>query len=745
MSNAYSNEILKQIDELAPLADSLRKAQNIDEKLHLLDGFERVRQFLQFSASFESFLHFLSSEELLVFKSLIALRQVERIFSNWLVSSNDRTPLKQLLQSLLTVESFYAELGGIVGYHLMMLRFLCSKSNEDSFADEIYYPADGVDISKEAKEVGRAIFWGIEKMPEMAEIYPVGGAADRLRLQDEKTGMGLPAAKLLFLGKTLLEGMIRDLQAREYVYYKLKGQQLITPVAMMTSLEKDNHSQILSICEEKKWFGRSKESFRFFCQPSVPTMNREGKWCLQASMQLLLKPGGHGVIWKLARDKGIFDWLFLQNKRKALIRQINNPIAGCDHGLFALIGLGCEGDKLFGFASCPREMKANEGVNVLIERQKKGAYEYVLSNIEYCDFAKFKFFDEQSTSKSQFGKLSSNTNILFVDLKAVLDAVSLCPIPGMLVNLKKTAYRNEIGEIVEEEIARLESTMQNIADCFTERYQNPLKSEKKFLRHTFLTFNERHKTISTPKREFILGSSLLETPEGCFLDFLKNVRELLLGYCHMEVPEVSDPMRFFIEGPSFICFYHPALGPIYSIIAQKIQGGRLARGSELQLEIAELLMRDLHLDGSLRIQAHAVLGHFSSEGLIKYSEHCGKCTLKNVKVCNRGIDRDAANVFWRNEIFREQSCFIEIHGNGEFYAENISLQGDLHIVVENGTLVTAYEEEGRVHFRKQLIKAPTWQWEYSWDEDFQILVSYIDDERIMQRAKSPPHKLKKKT
>jgi len=57
----------------------------------------------------------------------------------------------------------------------------------------------------------------------MAEIYPVGGAADRLRLQDEKTGSFLPAAQLLFGGKTLLESMIADLSAREYVHYKLFG------------------------------------------------------------------------------------------------------------------------------------------------------------------------------------------------------------------------------------------------------------------------------------------------------------------------------------------------------------------------------------------------------------------------------------------------------------------------------------------------------------------------------------------
>ena len=67
----------------------------------------------------------------------------------------------------------------------------------------------------------------------------MGGAGDRLRLLDEKTGKPLPAAMLKFCGRTLLEGLLRDLQAREYSFYKLTGKRVITPVALMTSHEKE--------------------------------------------------------------------------------------------------------------------------------------------------------------------------------------------------------------------------------------------------------------------------------------------------------------------------------------------------------------------------------------------------------------------------------------------------------------------------------------------------------------------------
>lgn len=48
----------------------------------------------------------------------------------------------------------------------------------------------------------------------MAEMYPLGGAGDRLGLVDAVTGEPLPVAMLQYCGRTLLEGLIRDLQVR---------------------------------------------------------------------------------------------------------------------------------------------------------------------------------------------------------------------------------------------------------------------------------------------------------------------------------------------------------------------------------------------------------------------------------------------------------------------------------------------------------------------------------------------------
>lgn len=43
---------------------------------------------------------------------------------------------------------------------------------------------------------------------------------------------------------------------------------------------------------------------------------------LNNSWQVMMKPGGHGVIWKLMIDAGVFDWLGAQGRQAAIVRQI---------------------------------------------------------------------------------------------------------------------------------------------------------------------------------------------------------------------------------------------------------------------------------------------------------------------------------------------------------------------------------------------------------------------------------------
>ncbi len=792
-----------ELQRLFTLTEALKRCSSDRERIETLDRQPRVLQWLENPSWLKTFSERTSPEFELILKSMVAIGQEDHLAPRDEESSLFAEKLRAMLEDLVPVEAFYKEMGGIIGYHSTMFSFLCpegqmSKEMQPGF----YHRPPGIDISTEDKFVRDYILEGILSLPLLAEIYPVGGAADRLKLCDPLSGLPLPAAKLQFCGYTLLERLLRDVQAREYLYYRLFGEQTTTPIAMMTSSEKDNHRHILELCETSHYFGRPKDSFRIFCQPIVPTMDRRGKWCWSGRLKLLMKPGGHGVMWKVAKEEGIFDWFESLGCKKVLVRQINNPIAGIDYGLIAFCGAGFREEKVFGFASCPRQVESAEGVNILIERRMSGESRYCLTNIEYCDFPKFSIEDIPVAKGSPYSQYPSNTNILFADISAVKETVALCPIPGMLVNLKMMSFVDEEGNVREQEVARLESTMQNLADCF-EQTADP--SSNDIVLKTYLTYNHRRKTISTTKKLFqgaLLmdsagisaegkasdaavfddsiaegsmeetaktlrrsggpsqckagersepaarrenaadgcltagrkpvqsmskalqgGDSLLETPEGCLYDILCNAHDLLTQYCQITVPKIPTMDLYIQQGPPFLFSYHPALGPLFSIIGQKLRGGSFNLHSELNLEIVEVDIENLQLSGSLHITADRVMGKTGEDGILKYSERVGCVRLRNVVVDNRGFDPTANNAYWKGEIIRHELCEIQIRGNGEFVAEDIALRGKMQIEVPDGFRVTAFEDAGELKFKKEALSGVDKRWIYHLDDDGSIFLS----------------------
>lgn len=717
----------KRVEALKDLLKYLKTTSSLAEKIKILDAQAEVHCFLLQETPLKHLLKNLSQDKEYVVKSVLAIGQGALVFQSTDTINSSTEALDHLIKILLEIEKSYAILGGIIGYHLNVLKLFAIRQHpiEPVAKEIVYHRPAGIDLTQDSEAVRRAIRWGIEAMAEMAEIYPVGGAGDRLDLHDETTGEALPAAELLFCGRTLLEGLIRDLQAREYVYYKIHGKQVHTPIAMMTSEEKNNHQHITEICNEHQWFGRPQESFHFFIQPLIPMVTIKGDWVMQSPLQIMLKPGGHGVIWILALNSGVFDKLQKQNCHRAIIRQINNPIAGTDQGLWALAGIGSHESKAFGFASCPRYLNTSEGMDVLIEKEIKDGFEYRISNIEYTEFEQHGIHDIPETPESPYSLFPANTNILFADLNVIRSILPLCPIPGMLINTKHSvSYLDAYGNKEEIPAGRLESTMQNIADYITDHSPRRLLSVTPSDLKTFVTYNERRKTISVTKKTYASGEDIRETPQGCLYDLLQNHHDLFTQYCNMHLPPVGTAEEYLKKGPSFYILFNPALGPLYGIIAQKIQSGRIAYGAEMQLEIAELDMRDLSLSGSLLITAEALLGG-KKQGIIAYGEDTGKCILHHVTVDNKGIDRQASNQFWKNQIHRHESLQITLRGNAEFFAENVTFTGAHNIDVPDGHRMLVESVRGNLNFRLEKISAPTWYWTYSFDSEDRIILKTI--------------------
>lgn len=645
---------------IADLALDLQRIFTVSERNQRLDRHPSVIEALSQSERLRRSMSMLSEEEACVLKQFLALEQWPSSFPP--LGEHD---LSSFLKPLIEVDTFYQQLGGLVGYQAEIERALAGKKEE--IEEALFHAPPFVLLTEENKEVKIWTEEGIGALPFLAQLIPLGGSADRLHLVDEKTGEDLPAARLMFNGKTLLEGLIRDLEALEHLYFQKHGKKIVVPIGLMTSPDKQNHKKVVEICEEASWFGRGKENFFLFSQPLVPTVDEKGKWCWMGPYRPFFKPGGHGALWKLAEDKGVLSWFQALGKKFLLVRQINNPVAGLDYGLLAFLGYGVKHDMHFGFASCPRTVHAAEGVNVLIE--KKGTH-LVLTNIEYCDFAKHGIEDQPLTPEEPYSQFSSNTNILFATLDAIRFAVKKSPYPGLLVNMKK-------GKCGEDHLhGRLESTMQNLADVFVEEKGDRLATEK-----TFVTYNHRHKTIATAKKAYLPGGPFQETPELCFYELMRAMRLLLEGDCKVALPPPCSLEEMLTQGPPFVFTYHPALGPLYASIREKIQRGFLSQGSFCSLEISRLLLHDFSLQGSLEIL---------SLGL------AGTCVLRNVKIENRGVDWTASAPFWKNTPAHQERLKIVIEGNGEFFAEGVFLQGEQLFVVPKGTRVRV-TQSGIIH------------------------------------------------
>lgn len=717
-----------QIHFLEDLLKKLPDLYHLQDRVQALSNEKEVEEYLLKHPHLKSILDQSSLEDIAAIYSLMAIDQASIVLNKQMVAEENRSSLHRAVEVLKEVDRFYSEIGGVIGYHLTVLKLIMEHEKDAASKDTniVYSKPKGINLSKNDRETKEAIFAGIKSIPEMAEMYPVGGAGDRLDLHDEATGTLLPAAVLPFEGRSLLEGLVRDVQAREYLYYKLYHKQVITPIAMMTSQEKANQTHIIHLFESKQYFHRPQSSFFFFLQPLVPVITKQGYWSMATPLKPTLKPGGHGVIWKVAQEEGVFEWLKEQKRKYAIVRQINNPVAGEDFTLLALAGYGYKERKAFGFISCERLLNSAEGMNVLKEQKTSDGYDYCISNVEYTDIHLKGLKEEPVEEGSPYSQYPCNTNTLFADLNAITECLKEDTLPGQLINMKhKVPYIDVEGKQSHIEGGRLESMMQNIADSLIDHFPCKASPTELSSLKTFIAYHLRSRVISTTKKLYQREGSSIATPEHALYDHLSNHRALLEELCGFVVPAMPSMEEYLKTGPSFIFLFHPAIGPLYHIISQKIRKGVLEWGAELQLEIAEVCIENLKVAGSLIIRASDMMGSLDDQSVLNYGEETGKCVLRRVVVNNKGIDRSSQTPYWKNEMPRHESLQIILHGNGEFCAENVTFLGDILIEVPNGYRLTAYQEEGEEEllFKKEPINGHSWAWKYRFDDQGQVIIN----------------------
>lgn len=123
----------------------------------------------------------------------------------------------------------------------------------------------------------------------------------------------------------------------------------------------------------------------------------------------------------------------------------------------------------------------------------------------------------------------------------------------------------------------------------------------------------RPQVTSSAKRKLTPGSTRIsQTPDGSFYSLQQNAAELL-ARCGVAAPPLGGVRDYLRRGPGFLFLFHPGLGPMWEVVAHKVQGGALAERAEVQLEVAELSWRDVSVAGSLLVRADTPLGHLEAQ------------------------------------------------------------------------------------------------------------------------------------
>ena len=115
------------------------------------------------------------------------------------------------------------------------------------------------------------------------------------------------------------------------------------------------------------------------------------------------------------------------------------------------------------------------------------------------------------------------------------------------------------------------------------------------------------------------------------------------------------------------------------------------------------------------------MGQNDGRGILVYdSDKAGKCTLINVSVKNDGLEPLTAHEAWRQQVARKAALRIKLHGNAEFFAENVRFEGDMQFDVPDGYRCVVSQQGSKIKSQNQRIGKATWKWNYAFDDEHRI-------------------------
>jgi UTP---glucose-1-phosphate uridylyltransferase len=247
-----------------------------------------------------------------------------------------------------------------------------------------------------------------------------------------------------------------------------------------------------------------------------------------------------------------------------------------------------------------------------------------------------------------------------------------------------------------------------------------------------VVFNERRKVTSSCKRQPNDSGNLRQTPQGSFLDLMKNNIAIMRDHDHgwtVEAGEISETS----EIPSHILLFHPSMGPLWEVMRQKLGTGLLAPGAEMVLDCPEVRIDDLVVDGSFRVLVkEPETEQYTTRPQRVFMHHqTPRCRLEKCTIVNDGIDFDnPGNQYWRCRVVRRESLTIELEGDAEFDAQGCVFRGNYTFRVPAGYRMTVRPNPDAMDDAKESLIAVdltakregswSWRWVYHLSEEGEV-------------------------
>jgi len=608
----------------------------------------------------------LTPDERALAMKVLSVGQGKYVFEHWRSGGDEATwaAKRRLLSQLRELDDFY----GIARFQARVYELVAIAKKGSPTLSAPPEPPQVIDVrqSAEQRRLRSSQIAALLNLEKAAVGLVAGGVGKRFGEHMDEKGESIPKALFEFgplTGKTFLRLQAEEILALENLRYLTIGDRIAIPYIIMTSPKEGNDRKMRSALENDRYYGLDPERVETFNQVLVPLVDENANWMMASEYEINANPHGHGD-WNYGIKKEGLAYRLLENGQRYVFL-INVEDAGVFTYALEHLGCGISEGRPFGFLAIPRKAGFAEGA--LVEVNESGNRRII--NVEYNilgpTLRNFGQKDE-ADPRTGYSRYPGNVNALFQDLATTLKLIEGTPFPGETLNLSKKNLAYREGRALQITGDRPEAQMQGVAELISGSHNSNLPHVLLYPRTDFIPAKEKY----DPKNFRYMNDKTAETARQQAV----NRFSLWLKAAGLAVPsyplEVTDKLgnkETIEQFDRTMVEISPAFANREDILVQKISGGEMAEGSTLYLSGFHGQVKDLKLEGSLRIEVENETGKRIDGRVIPDANSAGKYVLSELTVNNLGLKKklDAEGI-WHGE-FEEggEECVIKIHGSGE--------------------------------------------------------------------------------